>query len=132
MVSMEVGGLLPINGVIYKKRSTQPKWYLLCVVNNQLSIGIHLIVSSFMNVASTHISFDIVAFNAISLRIKAKFHLRANDQTYEPLFKYKKDGTTIKLWCKAGDILALFSRTPSTVLVEQEPDDDAIDITGDI
>lgn len=126
-----MGGLLPINGVICKKNAFMPSWYLLCEVRGQISVGLHVIANTYQNNLSTHVSFDIVAYDTIATLLSAKFHLRSNNQ-YEPSFKYKKNGATIKLWCRAGDILALFSRTPSTVLIEQEPDDDAIEITGDI
>ena len=108
-----------------------PSWYLLCEVRGQISVGLHVIANSYQNVLATHVSFDIVAYDTNTTYFRAKFHLRANNE-YEPSFKYKKNGSTIKLWCKAGDILALFNRTPPTILELQEPDDDAINITGDI
>ena len=126
-----VEGLLPINGVICKKNASMPSWYLLCEVRGQISVGLHVIANSYQNVLATHVSFDIVAYDTNTTYFRAKFHLRANNE-YEPSFKYKKNGSTIKLWCKAGDILALFNRTPPTILELQEPDDDAINITGDI
>ena len=125
-----MGGLLPINGVIYKINSYQPKWYLLCIVSGDNAVGIQVIANKYVNQPPTHISFSIVGYSGSST-LKAKFNLRIENQ-FQSAFKYKKNGSTIKLWCNAGDILAIFSRTPSTVLVEQEPDEDAVDITGDI
>ena len=121
---------LPINGVIYKKKADQPTWYLLCSVSGGSSTGIYVIANKYLNQPATHIFFSVVGYSGTST-IKAKFNIRANNE-YEASFKYKKDGATIKLWCNAGDILAIFSRTPTEVLVEQQPDVDAINIIGDI
>lgn len=116
--------------MIYKKKADQPKWYLLCSVSGGVSTGINVIANKFLNQPPTHILFSVVGYSGTST-IKAKFNIRANNE-YEAEFKYKKEGATIKLWCNSGDILAIFSRTPSSVLVEQQPDVDAIDITEDI
>lgn len=130
LVFLHLGELLPINGVIYKKKADQPTWYLLCSVSGGSATGIYVMANKYLNQPPTHISFSLVGYSGTST-IKVKFNIRANND-YEASFKYKKEKETIKLWCNAGDILAIFSRTPSAVLVEQEPDGDAIDINGDI
>ena len=53
-------------------------------------------------------------------------------EEYLPKFKYKSGPSGVYLWANAGKVCINYNTVVSDVLIEQEPDEDAIDITGNI
>lgn len=135
-----VGGLLPITTTLNKGlmptcsylriNSVIPKWYLLAHIAGGIAVSIDACLTSYQNTLPLKATFNAIGYSNLA---NLKVYLTGNIQgSYNLKLKYKKDASSVKIWCFAGDISMMLSRPLSNVLIEQEPDEDSIDITDNI
>lgn len=122
-------GLMPACG--YVRKWLNNKWYSLVVIDNSANI-INLQSVSYVN------QKPLIADIKVSSHEGTKFISCSLDGTttgnYDTKLKYKFDGNKFKMWINSlyVSIQILHANNVTGVFVQQEPDVDAIDISGNI
>ena len=136
-----VGGLIPV-ATIYKsgfipaggyiRQDLGNKWHCLFESSTTAANVVRIQSISYLNKMPVDITIRFYAYNENEKGFEYKIN-GTTSGTFNTKMKYKHDGTKYKVWINSKYISCqfLYMAGLSNVLVENEPDSDAIDMNGD-
>lgn len=136
-----MGGLLPVvteskEGLSptgsYLRKYLNNEWYSLCVIDNSSNV-INLQSVPYIN--SIGLNADIIILSYGTEKQIFKFNMTGNiSATYETKLKYKFDGNKCKIWINTRYVAMqiLHMNYIYNILLKEEPDSDAIEVTGNL
>lgn len=134
-----VGGLLPVasynkNGLSRPSCNLRfgqftPEWYLIAKIKDK-SIVINAQLTAYQNQPPTICNIRMYEFdNAYVFKIIKEGVLGG---AFNPNIKYKHKSDGLYVWARVGYSMITFSNISDIEPIEQEPDEDAIEVNGDI
>ncbi len=130
IVSLSKAGFSPASTLIRYNSGISQKWILIArATPNQSPVGLTGIVGTFSDRHCLFIRASLMSSNNYGIRF---FCDGAFKEEYLPKFKYKSGPSGVYLWTNAGKVHINYNVEIDNVLIEQEPDEDAIEITGNI
>lgn len=123
-------GLSPTGS--YLRKYLNNEWYSLCVIDNSSNV-INLQSVPYIN--SIGLNADIIILSYGTGKQIFKFNMTGNiSAAYETKLKYKFDGNKCKIWINTRYVAMqiLHMNYISNILLKEEPDSDAIEVTGNL
>ena len=131
-VSISQKGFAPQSSSVRYDIGSTRKWLLLAkATNGQRPIGLNGIIGTYSNKHNVFIRASLACYDDFA-GIKFYVDGKISADEYSPKFKYKSGTSGVYLWAYMGLAHIDYNQVVSDVLKEQEPDEDAIEITGNI
>ena len=130
VATIDKSGLIPAGG--YFRKDLGNKWHCLFESSTTAANVVRIQSISYLNQMPVDITIRFYAYSKNEKGFEYKIN-GPTSGTFHTRMKYKHDGTKYKVWINSKYISCqfLYMAGLSNVLVENEPDSDAIDMNGD-
>lgn len=130
VATIDKSGLIPEGG--YFRKYLGNKWNCLFESSTEAANVVRIQSIAYLNKMPVDITIRFYTYNKNEKGFEYKIN-GSTSGTFNTIMKYKHDGTKYKVWINSKHISCqfLYMAGLSNVLVENEPDSDAIDMVGE-